>query len=475
MLVEFKTVILPLSTALGLSIVVERAIEFLRNLLGYFSLADNVPVVVDKQAAFKRVDDLNSVAAAGVQAAQTEAEAEELAQQLDKELAAQEGAIEAEMARTGKSADQLDEAFLAKVKAPAEATRTKLANYQRDREWNEAVPNCVVAWQSATGPSGERIYNEVAVHSLGLALGIILAMVSDLRLLSTFLTSTSELLLPVWLDYVLTGLLISAGSGPIHVLIRFISERKVIVAPEDIGATEEKESKTGVAFTPGADSPAKEEAFREADWIPIAYEGGVDKELLETVHRRRQDPKFVIFHHTAMNRGSTFEDVVRVIKSRKDSKGNPWLTGYNCVITEDGVIHPFCRWDRYGSHAAGYNAKSLGIAFNGNFETGMSDPYSNHDGRYGPSVPTRAQLEAGARVVALWILLYKEMDLSFGVGGCVFPHKQIAAKNCPGNMFPTDQFYGLVRYYHGKWSASPVAMQEIEMFRHKPFISVEGG
>ena len=446
MLVDFQEIILPLSTALGLSLIVERAIEFIRNILGYVTFADNAPAVFDTKQTEQKLKELEAISNAGMYAAEAEHEAEKLSDLLEKQL-------------------------LENNQSAAEATKADLKKYQRDREWNEAVPTNVVSWQSATGPSGERIYSEVAIHALGLSLGIILATIFELQLFKTFLINTG-LQFPIAIDYIFTGLLISAGSGPIHVLIRFISERKVIANPEEVASTEEKEIKadSGILFSPGADSPAKEEAFKDADSIPISYEGGVDSDKLQTVHRRRNDPKYVIFHHTAMNRGSTFDDVVRVIKSRKDSKGNSWLTGYNCVITEDGGIHPFCRWDRYGSHAAGYNAKSLGIAFNGNFETGRSDPYSNYDGRYGPTVPTQAQLESGARIVALWIHLYDPMALSFGVGGCVFPHKQIAAKNCPGNMFPTQDFYDLVTYYHEKWKNSKVALEEIKKFKRKPYL-----
>ena len=66
--------------------------------------------------------------------------------------------------------------------------------------------------------------------------------------------------------------------------------------------------------------------------------------------------------------------MVKVIKD----KG--WLTGYHCVVVKDGSIHPFCRWDRYGNHAKGHNLTSLGIAFNGNFETEISETYLTFEG-----------------------------------------------------------------------------------------------
>ena len=165
-----------------------------------------------------------------------------------------------------------------------------------------------------------------------------------------------------------------------------------------------------------------------------------------------------------MHRESTFEDVVKVIKDRD------WSTGYNCVITEDGAVHPFGRWDRRGCHAAGLNKRSLGLAFNGNFETNPSDKWANHNGRFGPDVPSQAQLESGARVVALWVHLYDDIDLTFDVNGSIFPHRQVAAKNCPGNQFPTERFYELIKYFYNKWDNSDVAKDEIRKFKMKPFL-----
>ena len=140
MLADFDKIILPLFTALGLSLVVERIIEFLRNILTYFSLPDNVPAVINRNETNKRLSELNSITASGIYSAQTEYAAEELANSLDQQLAS-------------------------KDYAAVETTKKALLQYQRDREWNEAVPVNVVSWQSATGPRGERVYNEIAIHT----------------------------------------------------------------------------------------------------------------------------------------------------------------------------------------------------------------------------------------------------------------------------------------------------------------------
>lgn len=205
----------------------------------------------------------------------------------------------------------------------------------------------------------------------------------------------------------------------------------------------------------------------EIDSINVVYHGGVDRETLENVHIRPEDPKLVVYHHTAMHSNSSFQDVVRVIKSRTDSHGNNWLTGYNCVILADGSIHPFCRWDRYGNHAVGYNRRSLGIAFNGNFETNPDVPGANPDGNLGKQHPTEEQIKAGARVITLWSYLYP-IDLDFE--NSIIPHKQIASKACPGNGFYYDELKRWVEFYKEKWDKSDHIQQELDAYKLKPYL-----
>jgi len=197
--------------------------------------------------------------------------------------------------------------------------------------------------------------------------------------------------------------------------------------------------------------------------LSIPYRGGVDPEKLENAHLRPANPDLIVIHHTAMHSDSTFADVVRVIQHRG------WLTGYHCVVLKDGSIHPFCRWDRYGNHAKGYNRRSLGLAFNGNFETDPAQPYANAGGILGITRPTEEQLHAGAAVTALWCLLY-EIPPDFG--STVLQHSQLAQKACPGSQFPSDAFHRLVETYLRNWKASDQARRELDVFRTKPYIYV---
>ena len=257
-MVSFEAIIIPLSTALGLSLVVERAIEFLNNVFGYLQFGEKLHAQPDLAALEKRIAELDNEA----QDAKISAEKEDAASNI--------------LALLDKNNSNYDETKVDDLKK-------RLADYQRELELDETVPANVLTWQAATAPSGERIYREIIVLAVGFALGIFLATISDLKLFNVFFEAAETPRVPIWLDYVFTGLLISAGSGPIHVLIRFVSERKVMATAEQIKTGEQEKQKklVGASFTPGADSPALDSAFQEADWIPIAYEGGVDREKLE--------------------------------------------------------------------------------------------------------------------------------------------------------------------------------------------------
>ena len=290
----------------------------------------------------------------------------------------------------------------------------ELVEKDADSAWDESVPTSIILVEPATDPDDARTLKPFILQILGLATGIILAAFNDLRLFGSLVSSAD---VPATTDHLLTGLLIGGGSAPIHVLIRFVSERKVPTvrssgeeqkeaAAQPTASSPEKPGQTAFPSLKGGGAPSIVTAppGQVDGWLDIAYKGGVDPDVLESIHLRGNDPDLIVYHHTAMNSCSTFDDVVRVIQSRKDSRNTPWVTGYNCVVTYDGAIRPFCRWDRYGNHAAGFNRRSLGIAFNGNFENNPNVPYSNANGRYGTRQPSEEQLKSGARLIALWTL-----------------------------------------------------------------------
>ena len=273
--------------------------------------------------------------------------------------------------------------------------------------------------------------------------------------------------------YLFTGIIIGAGSKPVNLLMNFLLRRKIIDTKQKV-----EEVKTGKAQPlPLLESRPVSNVITAAALkdveatVGFNYDGGYRPDRLEYTHLYQRDPDLIVYHHTAMHLDATFEDVAREF----DRKG--WLTGYHCVVFKDGSIRVLCRWDRFGNHARGYNARSLGIALNGNFETDPKVPGSNWDGRFGPHYPTTAQLDAAARLVALWSMLY-EIEAVFPAASPrptkgIVPHKHIAAKACPGNKFPYDRFEIKVTEYLNEWQADEKFKKSLADFRRRPMIIPE--
>jgi hypothetical protein len=416
---DYASVVSPLSAALGLSLAVERTLELAQNVFERALLGPGDRAIPDPSEGARRVQAL--------------------------------------------------------------ATAATVEKQRAEEAWQERVPPQPILVEPATDANAPGTARVLMLQLLGFAAGIVVTRISGLQLFHALLGfAGGTVAFPPWVDYLMTGLLIGAGSGPIHVLLRFVTARKVEADAEPVPAEEDAEAKAHVMSRPLALVAAVPAVIESPTaWVDIPYDGGVDREPLEGVHRRPGAPNLIVFHHTAMAASSSFEDVVRVIKSRTDSKGNRWLTGYHCVITADGQIHPFCRWDRTGNHVAGFNARSLGLAFNGNFETDPKVPCSNPDGRYGPARPTEAQVRSGARVIALWALVYGiGLDLNFGdtgtrvkpAGGTVLPHAALADKACPGSSFPYAELANWVKAYHDHWASSAQAQAALAAFRLKPYV-----
>lgn len=343
-------------------------------------------------------------------------------------------------------------------------------------EWDEQLPSSTIVIQKANDPDRTSALRAFLIQTLATVTGIVVAHYAHLTLFRTLSEAIfgASIVSPPG-DYLLTGLVIGGGSAPAHLLIRFISERRMAVeaaseidpAPDAAAASAAPVSVKPVA----ARTRVSTEVSVEPDqWVDIPYTGGIDRGLLEGIHHRPDDPNLIVYHHTAMHRASSMDDLVRVIKDHRDRNGNHWTTGYHCAILEDGTIHAFCRWDRYGCHAAGYNRRSLGIAFMGNFETDPAVPFANADGRYGPAHPSEAQVNAGARVVALWTFLYG-LDADFAK--VIIPHKQIAPKSCPGENFPYEGFEKLVRYFRDSWAGVHASREHVRAFAAQPFLYVD--
>lgn len=448
-MIPFDSIIVPLSAALGLSLIVERILEFAKNILEWFVKSQKGRNIPGHSESDRIINDL-----------EVKYKREELSLKTEERA---EKSINERIKIKAKLDSESDPAKRKELKQ-------KLAELEKDGEYDERFSNSVVLVEPAIDADDGKTLKAFILQLLGFAAGIILAHFSGIQLFNSFLSSIgSASTIAPGIDYLFTGLLIGGGSAPMHILIRFITQRKTIVTDNTVSTgVDETSTKIEKPRVPAIISTST--GNNNPAWIDIPYNGGVDRTELEWAHKRKKNPDLIVYHHTAMSSRSTFEDVVRVIKNRTDSKGNHWLTGYNCVVPFGGSIHPFCRWDCYGNHAAGYNRSSLGIAFNGNFETDSKVPYSNPDGRYGSARPSEVQLKAAARVVTLWTFLYPiEVDFEKSI----IPHNKISSKTCPGSEFPYDEFKKWVEFYRTRWDKSAAVKERIEEFKLKPYLYID--
>jgi hypothetical protein len=452
-MVPFDNIALPLASVLASALLVERIIEGGKNVIDMLPKAVPNTALLPAEEAEQPLRELVDRHAQAEQRDQAESDAEDAARDIAKlkdQIAGLEGSTN-------------DPAVAARLNALTEKLNGLVNQQARTAEWDEKVPISKVLVAPATDPDDGATARVLVLQLFAAATGIVVAHYAKLRLFTPLLAAGN---FPVELDYLLTGLLVGGGSAPVHLLIRFISERRCPVEIEEAAAQPETEMEPLPAVEVMA--PLAEPAVTDREtWVEIPYEGGIDRDILEGIHHRGQEPTLIVYHHTAMKNTATMEDLVRVIKERTDAHGNHWITGYHCVILGDATIAPFCRWDRYGNHAAGYNRQSLGVTFMGNFETDPRVPFSNPDGRYGPSRPPEAQLVNGARVVALWTLLYG-IPLDFEKS--IIPHRQIAKKTCPGGNFPYTAFKDLVRDFHTRWKGDPATLERIRQFALKPYL-----
>lgn len=78
----------------------------------------------------------------------------------------------------------------------------------------------------------------------------------------------------------------------------------------------------------------------------------------------------MIVHHTVSqkcDKTSTCSEFIRNIQSYHMDSLDNWDIGYNFLIGNDGNVYEGAGWHKVGAHTYGYNKKSIGIAFIGDF------------------------------------------------------------------------------------------------------------
>lgn len=124
----------------------------------------------------------------------------------------------------------------------------------------------------------------------------------------------------------------------------------------------------------------------------------------------RKSTNRIVLHHAA---ASTCD--AKTIHGWHLNRGFSGI-GYHFLVRKDGTIERGRAENLIGAHAAGNNSNSIGICFEGNFET---------------ETMGEAQKNAGSELVE-----YLKKKYSIGI---VVRHKDLAATACPGKNFPFEE------------------------------------
>jgi len=316
----------------------------------------------------------------------------------------------------------------------------------------------------------KKVVKEFWLQILGAVVAIIACYVSRFSIwnLITWMPALPEAVpSPEFWEYVITGIIIGSGSKPVHFLMNFLISRKIVITKKELVERLPEGAEGRIISVPKPAVPLLPEKEFQPAGLPLEkilgfrYDGGYRPERLEYTHLRQKPIELIVYHHTAMHSDAPFEAIV----AEFERKG--WLTGYHCIVFKDGTIRVYGRWDRIGNHTRGYNANSLGIALQGNFEPDPRVPFSNPDGRLGIMYPTSDQLDAAARIVALWAVLY---DIPVDFQKNILPHRRLAKKACPGGNFPVANFQQRITGYLENWRKDEQVISAIQQFRSTPMV-----
>ncbi len=310
----------------------------------------------------------------------------------------------------------------------------------------------LVGGKSAVGESPDgrlKLKKQVVLQTIGLVLGVLLCWKGNLHLFELLAIAPGAI--PVWADVLLSGLLISGGSQPIHDLITFLQKAR------ENAKNQVRQASLELALE---EKPSVEPAFRQIEYTGGIYPSRPGHSL------RRKNPSYIVVHHSATSNTFGFEEVVAIEKERRLDPS------YHCVVTYDGTPHAYCRWDGVGYHVKRgtkiSNGNSLGICFVGNFSTDPSAPGNNSDGSFGPQVPSAEQIRRGAEMLALWQAVY-DIPLQH-----IVPHRDVKKHHtdCPGSRFPFTDLVEKAAEVLAKWQATPGFAAFVQEFRRKPFVLV---
>lgn len=137
-------------------------------------------------------------------------------------------------------------------------------------------------------------------------------------------------------------------------------------------------------------------------------------------------------------------------------KANGWSgAGYHFLVRKDGSVYRLRPENKIGAHAKGANSNSLGICFEGAYQT--------------DTMPD-AQIAAGQELVAY-------LKKKYGITK-VQRHKDVCSTDCPGKNFPFDQIaYGgqtVINVTENNWVARLQAECNTQGFSNQTVDGISG-
>ena len=125
---------------------------------------------------------------------------------------------------------------------------------------------------------------------------------------------------------------------------------------------------------------------------------------------KRTATKYIIIHHSA---GTGSADAVHRVCISKGSAG----IGYHFYVRKSGEVYRGRPEKTIGAHCIGYNDRSIGVCFEGNYEADKKMP--------------TAQLNAGRELISYLRGAYPSADVKM--------HKSFVSTACPGKYFPFEE------------------------------------
>jgi hypothetical protein len=124
---------------------------------------------------------------------------------------------------------------------------------------------------------------------------------------------------------------------------------------------------------------------------------------------KRKSTKYIILHHRAGN-----GDVMSIHNQHLGQGGSG--IGYNFYVRKDGKVYSGRPIDTVGAHTLDYNSVSIGICFEGNFETEKMNV---------------VQIKAGRELISYLKGKYPKAEVK--------KHRDFNTTACPGKKFPFDE------------------------------------